>query len=308
MKHRQERAVLVTGGRGFVGRAVGKLLRREGYEVISLDRVALTEEAGSDRINQAQCDIADVPALYSVFQNQPVEAIVHLAAILPTTAQRDPVRATAVNVQGSLNVLEMAREFGTRRVVFGSSLSVYGTYRADRAVSELDRIGPEDLYGAAKAYVEQLGSAYRSSYGLEFLSLRIGRVLGAGANSKTSAWRSEIFELIDTKSACEIFLPYMESERVLVVHVEDVARMLVALLTAEKPAHCIYNSVCESLLAGELKRGIEELNANVRVTLSNAEVVGNPRQLDSSRFTEEFGCRNVSVLEQLAKAAGGDAR
>ena len=104
--------------------------------------------------------------------------------------------ATQVNVEGSLNLLEMARQFEVRRFLFGSSLSVYGTCPAHQVVTEMDRAAPEDLYGAAKLYVEQLGEAYRQAHGLEFVSLRIGRVVGPGARSATSVWRSEIFECL----------------------------------------------------------------------------------------------------------------
>ena len=94
-----------------------------------------------------------------------------------------------------------------RRYRFGSSLSVYGTYAADQVVSEADRAAPEDLYGAAKLYVEQIGEAYRQSYGLEFVSLRIGRVVGGGAQSASSAWRSQIVELLPTRHAAELRCP-----------------------------------------------------------------------------------------------------
>jgi nucleoside-diphosphate-sugar epimerase len=94
----------------------------------------------------------------------------------------------------------------------------------------MDRDAPEDLYGAAKLYVEQLGEAYRQAHGLTFMSLRIGRVVGTGARSATSAWRSEIFERVGTESAAEIEIPYAESERILLVHLEDVAEMFLQLL------------------------------------------------------------------------------
>ena len=62
-----------------------------------------------------------------------------------------------------------------------------------------DRAAPEDLYGAAKLYVEQLGKALADSGVLQFVSLRIGRIVGPGARSATSAWRSAIFELLQTR-------------------------------------------------------------------------------------------------------------
>ena len=120
-----------------------------------------------------------------------------------------------------------------------------------------DSAAPEDLYGAAKLYVEQLGAAYRQQFGLEFVSLRIGRVVGPGARSVSSAWRSEIFEFLGSTNATEIALPYVGSERILLVHLDDVARMLVALLDAAHPAHSIYNAVCESVVVDELKREVE---------------------------------------------------
>ncbi len=238
-----------------------------------------------------------------MFEIERVGAIIHLAAILPTAAQREPVRATRVNVEGSLHLLEMARRFGVERIVFGSSLSVYGTCPPDQVISETDRSAPEDLYGVAKLYVEQLGEAYRGSYGLEFVSLRIGRVVGHGAQSASSAWRSQIFELLATRRAAEITLPYVGSERILLVHVDDVAKMLVALLQAACPAHSVYNATCESVVVADLKREVESLNSNISVNLGEANTLGNPRLLDSSRFRQEFDFQTLSIFEQLRRAA-----
>ena len=249
-------------------------------------------------------DITDHEQLQSLFQTRPIAAIVHLAAILPTKAQREPARATEVNVGGSLNLLEMGRQFGVRRFVFGSSLSVYGTCPAEQVVTEMDRAAPEDLYGAAKLYVEQLGEAYRRAHGVEFVSLRIGRVVGPGARSATSAWRSEIFERLGTATPAEIEIPYAESERILLVHVEDAAEMVLHLLRAQRPAHGVYNAACESVVVGELKRELERLNPALSVKLGGQAIARNPRQVDWSRLAREFEMRVVPMFQQLASAAG----
>src|SRR5215831_625954 len=163
----KDRSVLVTGGCGFIGRAARTLLRSEGYRVLSLD--IASSEAPSAGGSETRCDVVDREALYRVFEPVHVGAVVHLAAILPTAAQLDPLRATEVNILGGLNLLEMAREFGVKRFVFGSSLSVYGTCPAVQVVSEDSRAAPEDVYGVSKVYVEQVGAAYRER-GLEFVS------------------------------------------------------------------------------------------------------------------------------------------
>jgi nucleoside-diphosphate-sugar epimerase len=293
--------VLVTGARGFIGRAVQKLLQRAGYRVVGVDQAAFLEPTSDGA--EIEVDITDREHLRSLFQTRAIGGVVHLAAVLPTAARREPARATEVNVGGSLNVLEAARQFGVQRFVFGSSLSVYGTCPADRVISEVDRAAPEDLYGAAKLYVEQLGAAYGQSCAMEFVSLRIGRVVGPGAQSVTSAWRSQIFEFVGAARPEEIHVPYASSERILVVHVEEVARMLVALLEAKHPEHAVYNAVCESVEVGALKQTVESLNANVYVKLGGEAVVGNPTRLDWSRFAGEFGFGVEPVFERMARAA-----
>ena len=248
-------------------------------------------------------DITDREQLRSLFHARPIAAIVHLAAILPTMAQREPARATQVNVGGSLNLLEMARQFGARRFIFGSSLSVYGTRPAEQVVTEMDRAAPEDLYGAAKLYVEQLGETYRQAHGLEFVSLRIGRVVGPGARSATSAWRSEIFEHLGTATPAEIEIPYAEAERILLIHVEDAVGALMTLLQTPRPAHCIYNAPCESWAVNDLKLQLESLNPKIRVALGDGYAKGNPRLLDWSRFKNEFAFSTTSIAERLRTAA-----
>lgn len=303
MLPQQNHSVLVTGGRGFIGRATGKLLQRSGYRVISLDREENSKAVETDGCEEIACDLSDAAQLRTVFGRDRVDGIIHLAAILPTAARRNPHLATQVNVQGGANVLEMARQFGVRRVVFGSSLSIYGTYSAEHTVSELDRAAPEDLYAAAKLYVERLGMAYRDCHGIDFVSLRIGRVVGPGARSVSSAWRSEIFELLKVSYPAEILLPYRASERILVVHVEDLAAMLLTLLRAASTAHTIYNAPCRSIVVGDLKRVIEDLNSNITVTLGDGTPTGNPQVLDFGRFQREFSCETVPIFDRLRKAA-----
>lgn len=301
MEIEKNHCVLVTGTRGFIGQAVCKLLQREGYSVVAVDCRRDEQDAPGREI---RCDISATAQVERVFAAERVDALVHLAAILPTAAQRDPLRATQVNVGGSLNLLEAACRYGVRRMVFGSSLSIYGSCVAEECVDEMRPAAPEDLYGAAKLYVERLGEAYQRRCGLEFVGLRIGRVVGAGAQSATSAWRSAIFETLAARAPMELCLPFVGTERILLVHVEDVARMLSLLLRAPRLSHTTYNAPCESVVVSELKRVVESLNSNVRVTLGKEEAVGNPRRLDARRFEKEFGFQTVPMFEQLRRAAG----
>ncbi len=298
-------AILITGAAGFVGRAAAAMLRASGKKLVLLDQVADAGSSGNDANVRVACDISDAAALRRVFEAEEIGGIIHLAAVLPTAASRDPVLATRVNVGGSLNLLEMAREFGVARVVFGSSLSIYGTYPEHEIVSESHRAAPEDIYGAAKLYVEQAGMRYADLYGVEFVSLRIGRVTGPGARSRSSAWRSEIFELLGETKLTKTTIPYVGSERVLLVHVEDVAKALLALMQSSRPAHAVYNAPCESVMVADLKRQIECLNPNIGVSLGEAHATCSPRHVDWSRFHSEFGCGVRPLFEQLGRFVAG---
>jgi len=91
----EKNPVLSSGGRGFIGRAAGNALRGAGYRVISVD---VGSASGSE--GEVVCDIADRAQVHKLFQRRRVDAIVHLAAILPRAAQRSPSLATRVLVDG----------------------------------------------------------------------------------------------------------------------------------------------------------------------------------------------------------------
>jgi nucleoside-diphosphate-sugar epimerase len=298
-----QNSVLITGAEGFLGRAVTRLLENSGKQVIALDSVEATAVSNSASTTKVVVDVRNQIQMEGLLEQRGVGTIIHLAAILPTAAQRDPTFATQVNVLGSLNILELARRVGVRRLIFGSSLSIYGTYAEDHVVSEEDRAAPEDVYGAGKLYVERMGTAFASLHGMEFVSLRIGRVVGPGARSTTSAWRSEIFELLQTDHSAEVVIPYVGSERVLLVHVDEAARALATLFEADRLEQRIYNAPCESWVVNDLKQSLESLNSKIRVRLGDRHAEGNPRWLNWSRFRAEFKFISVPIAERLKNAA-----
>ena len=299
MSDRKKEAILITGAAGFVGRAVVKALQGAGQRLVLLDQSPAGGAA--PECIQVACDISNAEQLRGVFESHSICGIVHLAAILPTAASRDRMRATQVNVNGSLYLLALAREFGVKRLVFGSSLSIYGTCPADEWVAESYKATPEDEYGYTKLVGERLGLSYGEFQCVEFVSLRIGRVVGPGARSTTSSWRSEIFEYLRERRPVEIRIPYVGTERILLVHVDDVAISLARLVHAPRLSHSIYNAPCESVVVEDLKQCVERLNPNISVVLGGGEAAGNPRRVDWSRFQNEFGVEIVSVFAQMER-------
>jgi nucleoside-diphosphate-sugar epimerase len=292
---------VVTGGEGFIGRHVRSALLAAGKDVISLDRI---HPGPSGREQNYQCDLTNTQRLKDILAStaRPIAGIAHLASTLRTASEKDPYNATEVNILGTLNILEAARIFGVARVVFASSVSIYGSKGAQDDISEADSTAPEDMYGAAKKYVEVLGNAYSRNYGMQFVSVRIPIVVGSGPGTSTSAWRTDLLNALRERRKREILVPFAEDETLSIVHVEDLAKAFLILLNAPTVAHSTYNAPCEIWRLSDLKKEVESLNEKIHVSFGDLAISGFPRRLNCDRFKAEFNY--VSKLsERLREAA-----
>ena len=292
--------VLLTGAAGFIGRAVHRRLKRIAVNYVAIDRQsAPTGQSQNSDASICACDLLDPVSLDALFASHQFGTIIHLAAVLPGAASRDPISATRVNVGASMALLERATARGVRRFVFGSSSSVYGAAGTDAPISEQTPAAATDVYGSAKRVVEIVGENLQRSGSIEFVALRIATVIGPGARNTSSPWRSQIFEKLGGNET--ISLPYAPRDLLTVVHVDDVASMLVTLAQAKRLQHTIYNTPAELLSAEQLKQTVESVAAETKIELS-----GRTRALaplaDGSRFMHEFGFE-ITPLQQTLRAA-----
>jgi len=186
------RNVLVTGGAGFIGsHLVDRLLSEARWQVTVVDdlndfyspeikRRNIAEHLGSPNYRLIQADIRDWTALQQVFAEREFDLVIHLAAragVRPSL--EEPLLYTETNVNGTMNLLELARQHGIPRFVFGSSSSVYGI-NSKVPFAEDDRIHqPISPYAATKAAGELLCHTYSHLYGIQVTCLRFFTVYGA---------------------------------------------------------------------------------------------------------------------------------
>jgi len=171
--------VLVTGGGGFIGSNLVRSLLERGDEVRVLDNFST-----GNRGNLAGLDIEVVEGELRSYERVHnavggVEVVFHLGALgsVPRSVQ-DPLTSSAVNVEGTLNVLLAARDEGVRRVVFSSSSSVYGM-RRDLPVTEATPPDPLSPYGVAKLAAERYCVSFSRVYDrFESVVLRYFNVFG----------------------------------------------------------------------------------------------------------------------------------
>jgi UDP-glucuronate 4-epimerase len=185
-------SILITGGAGFIGsHLVDRLLSEGDWQVTVVDdfndfydpaikRENATRWAKNANYRLVEADIRDRAALEKVFDQANFRCIVHLAAragVRPSLDQ--PQLYAETNINGTLNLLQLAREHGIRQFVFGSSSSVYGI-NAKVPFSEDDPIRqPISPYAATKAAGELLCHTYSHLYKIRCVALRFFTVYGA---------------------------------------------------------------------------------------------------------------------------------
>jgi UDP-glucose 4-epimerase len=250
--------LLVTGGAGFIGSHIVAAALTAGYEVAIVDDLS----TGNMRNIHSQArffsvDITDAKALEHVFAVfRPHYVVHHAAQIDVRRSVEDAGHDAAVNILGTINVLEAARRHGVRKVTYASSAAVYGnpTYLP---VDEAHPIHPLSPYGASKHTVEHYLEIYRELYGLAYVVLRYSNVYGPRQNPNGDGEQTRDF-----------------------VYVGDVARANLLALSA--PASGIVN------ISGQ-----HEISVNALYKLMS-EVAG--MQVKSKRSPERPGEIRRSIL------------
>ncbi|MFC0428391.1 GDP-mannose 4,6-dehydratase [Chryseobacterium scophthalmum] len=203
---------LVTGGSGFIGSHLIEKLLKEGHSVINIDNfddfydykikikntLASLEKnldfEFSEKENDIQNlisisksesytlyfqDIRDKNGLEKIFQNHPIDLIIHLAALAGVRPSIErPLEYEEVNVRGTMNLWELCNQFNIKKFVCASSSSVYGN-NEKTPFSETDNVDqPISPYAATKKSGEVLGHVYHSLYGIDIIQLRFFTVYG----------------------------------------------------------------------------------------------------------------------------------
>ncbi|NNC86382.1 MAG: NAD-dependent epimerase/dehydratase family protein [Bacteroidia bacterium] len=171
--------ILVTGGAGFIGSAVIKLYQELGHEIFVIDNLSFGNRDFID-VDDAHFfkeDILDGEKITSIITDMKPDSIVHLAAIhfIPY-CNKHPYESSNININGTINILNAAKEAKVKQVLFASTAAVYPIY--DEAVSEMNDTGPMDIYGLSKLTGEHLCNEFHLESGIPTIICRFFNAFG----------------------------------------------------------------------------------------------------------------------------------
>ena len=277
--------VFVTGGAGFIGPHVVRRLLQGGSRVVSFDNYmtgsaqALAGEG--DGLELMEGDVRDPAAVAEALGRSRPDAILHLAAIhyIPY-CNAHPAEAMDVNVTGTFNLLQAAKDTGVKRVVMASSAAVYPIQ--DEACREDGLTGPTDIYGATKVALEALGQSFAAETGVPVTSARFFNVYGPGETNPHVI--PDILAQLGGEGPVK--LGNMSPKRDY-VHVADIADGLVALLGADHAEHRAYNiGTGTEHSVGDL---IEVLSKAIGREIEVVSEAGRRRRLDRQHLLSDIG-------------------
>ncbi len=171
--------ILITGGAGFIGKALANRLAAQGHHVRVLDDLSAGDPEGLDpRVIFTRGDVRDVPKLWSLLQD--VECVYHLAARVSVPESiLFPREYNDVNVGGTVSMMEAIRTVGVRRIVLASSGTVYGEQNSQPLHEDM-RPNPRVPYAVTKIAAEHYLFTLGTLYNVETLALRIFNAYGPG--------------------------------------------------------------------------------------------------------------------------------
>jgi len=302
-------AILITGGGGYIGRWLAQELLAKELGVVAFD---LREPDPAWRptlppgARVVTGDITDRASFIDIVKSAPFSAIVHLAGIVTMGCERDPDLAMRVNLGGTHTVLEAARQAGIPRVVFASTISVYGPHVTQPMSETTTPAEPLTWYGQSKLLAEQLGLYYQRRWGLDFRAARLAAIVGPSRNAASGSATMYTSLIIERAALGQPYAIDVDPEAgTPVCYAKDAARALATLATTPSAPQRIYHISTGLATAKGLIDTVRKRVPNAQLSfepdpqLAPVSRISRDWQLSIVAAEEELGWRPAYTIETM---------
>jgi threonine 3-dehydrogenase len=302
-------AILITGGAGFIGIELAKKFLKRGEDIVIFDKIIDDSLfAGDKKVIKVKGDITNWPEVLNVVQQNKIDTIFHLAAILSAISEANPWASININALGTFHVLDAARLFQVKKVIFTSSMGAYGVTQ-DAIVTEDTIQRPSIIYGVTKVFSELLGLYYQRKFGIDFRGVRFPQLIGTGV--KTMGFGQYNPWLIEAAIKGEAFDVWVPEDTVIpLMYIKDAIKSLVLLYDAEesKLIKRVYNlgQITPPPTAKEVVDMVKQYYPDARINFKPDPNAVNvlktiPRIIKGDNAEQEWGWRIEYSLDDTVK-------
>ena len=216
--------VLITGGSGFIGSHVVDKFIANNYEVVVVDNLVTGNYKNIDgkKLTFVNEDIRNIKKLEEIFVSNKISHVIHMAAQVSVSASAENIKYDAEeNIIALINILELSKKYGIKKVLFSSTAAVYGIPE-EVPSKENNKTNPLSPYGLSKLVGEEYLKMYSKLFGVNYVILRYANVYGPRQSAHGEAGVVSIFnDKIKEKS--DIFIEGDGNQTRDFVYVKDVA-------------------------------------------------------------------------------------
>jgi len=294
-------AILITGGAGFIGSYLASRLIEAEQEVIVFDNDITKLKSKDEKVIYIEGDIRNLNELSEICEKYSFSTIFHLASILPPATEENPYLAFKVNVEGSINVLEVAKRYNIKNIIYTSSAQVFGPDRKPPFTVE-DLRDPWTVYSTYKICNEIIGSIFSKKFQINFRAVRFPVIVGPG-RVRFSGMTNYPIEMVEDALHGVPYVANVPPEtKIPIIYVEDAVQVLINLWRSEDLLFEVYDIDGLWVSAKELAEGIKKIIPSAEITFKPVEDVHIQQVLTGVKEQKEkskHGLRGKRLLDEI---------